>query len=54
MLMDLVARIEIINFLIKMASDCNTIFESDIQFNPCKNRPVESPNRLNKVSGSPY
>ena len=34
-----VARIEIINFLIKMASGYNSNFESDIQVNPCKNRP---------------
>ena len=37
--MGLVARIEIINFLIKMASGYNSSFESDIQANPFKNRP---------------
>ena len=34
-----VERIEIINYLIKMASGYNSNFESDIQVNPCVNRP---------------
>ena len=34
-----VERIEIIYYLIKMASGYNSNFESDIQVNPCKNRP---------------
>ena len=33
----LLAPIEIIYFLVKMASECNSIFESDIALNPCKN-----------------
>jgi hypothetical protein len=33
-----VARIETINFLIKMASEYNSKFDSDIVVNPCKNR----------------
>ena len=40
-----VARIEIINFLIKMASEYNSKFDSDIVVNPCKNRPA-SPFKL--------
>jgi len=33
----LLEPIEIIYFLIKMASEYNSIFESDIALNPCKN-----------------
>ena len=41
----LLERIETIYFLIKMASDCTSNFESDIQVNPCKNCPGSPPKR---------
>ena len=51
--MGLVARIEIINFLIKMASEYNSKFDSDIQVNPCRNRPSSPFKLIIEESSSP-
>ena len=51
--MGLVARIEIINFLIKMASEYNSKFDSDIVVNPCKNRPASPFKLIIEESSSP-
>ena len=37
-----------------MASDCNSKFESDIQINPCKNRPSSPLKPCIEESSSPY
>ncbi len=51
--MSLVARIEIIYFLIKMSSGYNSNFESDIQVNPFKNRPSSPLKPCIEESSSP-
>ena len=48
-----VARIDIIKFSTKMSSGYNSNFESDIQVNPCKNRPSSPLKPCIEESSSP-
>ena len=52
-MMGLFARIEIIYFSIKMASEFNSKFDSDIQVNPCRNRPSSPFKLIIEESSSP-